>query len=389
MVRLFKSGLFIFLFMYASACGNEEYGNNIPDNIHVYEVSPHQATQFDIPYIVSDYQFISLDTPTDEIIEELRKVIIRDSRIYILNSHPTGSRAKISVYDSSGSFQFVIDRTGRGPGEYEEIYDFDITDDSIVVISSTHILYYDRSTGSHVNTVENNFDGHRIQWAKFFDNNSGVSSAGRGRANRSKNHLKFFETKSKSIFHEAVPFESHALILSSSRFLFETDEGVNARPVNSNIVYSIQKNQDSISVAPRYALDFGDLWIPESFLRTSFQNMDQIFTEGLHRQYVHTVDLFETNKILYATYTHERNNFVYIYDKETDQQLNISKFIENEISWPVQPITTLNEWIVGVTYPFEVESEGSNIDPTLQEIVDNSDNEGNPILVLVRFDLNQ
>ena len=388
-MNVFKSCCIILLFIYATACGEDGFENTLPENIPTYEISPLQAASRSIHDVVSNYKFISLEIPSDLILEKIRKVIFRDSRIYVLDTNSSGYRAKISVYDSSGSFQFVIDRSGRGPGEYELIHDFDLTDDNIVVIANANILYYDRSSGKHTNTIENNFDGDRIQWSKFFDNQSGVFAAGRGRANRSKNHLKFFETRSNSILHEAVPFDSHAIIIDGSyRFLFETDQGLNARPVNSNVVYNIQNDQDSITVDPRYALDFGDLWIPESFLRTSFRNMGQIFDEGLYREYVHTVDLFETKKNLYATYSYDKDRFAYIYDKETDQYLNISKFLENEISWPMHPLTTYNEWIIGAIYPFEVEAKDSQIDPALQREIEKITNDGNPILVLVNFNLN-
>ena len=389
-MNIFKFGSIIFLFIYATACGEEGFENTLPENVPTYEISPLQATQHSTHDVVSNYKFISLEIPDDLILENIRKVIFRDSKIYVLDTNSSGYRAKISVYDLSGSFEFSIDKSGRGPGEYELIHDFDLTDDNIVVIANANILYYDRSSGKHTNTVENNFDGDRIQWGKFFDNESGVFAAGRGRANRSKNHLKFFETSSNSIFYEAVPFDSHAIIIGGSyRFLFETDQGLYARPVNSNIVYSIQNDQDSITVDQGYALEFDDLWIPESFLRTSFRNMGQIFDEGLYKEYVHTVDLFETKKYLYATYTYDEDRFAYIYDKEIDQYLNISKLLENEIRWPMQPLTTYNEWIVGAIYPFEVETKDSQIAPALQEEIVKINNDGNPILVLVNFNLNQ
>lgn len=388
MIKFFKYGCIILLFVNATACGEDNYENILPDNIPAYEISPLQATSHSIHDIVSNYEFISLEIPDDLILENVRKVIFRDSKIFLLDTDNMGYRAKISVFDSNGRFQFVIDRSGRGPGEYELIHDFDITEDNIIAIANANILYYDRSTGEHKNTVENNFDGTRIQWANFFDNSSGVYAAGRGRANRSKNHLKFFETNSNSIVYEAVPFDSHAIIIGGSyRFLFETDEGLNARPVNSNVVYNIQNDQDSITVDQRYALDFGDLWIPESFLRTSFRNMGQIFDEGLYREYVHTVDLFETKNVLYATYTHNQDRFTYIYDKGTDQYLNISDFSDNQISWPMKPLTTYNEWIVGAIYPFEVQAKDSKITTELQKEIDKINNEGNPILVLVKFNL--
>lgn len=171
--------------------------------------------------------------------------------------------------------------------------------------------------------------------------------------------------------------------------LFETDQGLRSRPINSNIIYSIEARADSFAVIPEYLLDFGDLWVPESFLSTSFQNKDQIFTERLDQDYIHTVEVFENAEVLYVEYEYGGNSYVYIYDKQVDQALNISEFNDNHIGWLMKPITIFDEQIVGVVYPFEIQNEGLTIDPVLQEIIGVSGDEGQPVLVLARFDLSQ
>ncbi|MCC5914214.1 MAG: 6-bladed beta-propeller [Balneolaceae bacterium] len=373
------------------ACSEEEWeAIAIPEGIPKYAINPEQTAEVQLDDVLYDYQFLKLETPDDVAIELVRRVIFRDDRIYLFDSSPSGSRAKISVFDSDGTFQFVIDKTGRGPGEYTEIHDVDLTDENIIVISTSQILYYKRSTGSHVRTEENRFGNDRMQWARFFDDDTGVFTAGRGRANRSMNHLKFFDISSDSILYEALPFPSHAVQMAGSqRFLFSTDEGLYTRPVNSNVVYRINNGEDYFAVEPSYALDFGDLWVSEGFLRSSFRNMDQIFTERIYEDFVHTADIFETTEFLYAVYSFGGEEFVYLYDKETGSHKDVSNFGSNRIGWPFKPVATDADRIVGITFPFELSSDESELSPELQQIVHDSDNESNPILIFGRFGLDR
>lgn len=383
--------LFLFLILLTIGCtGEEEDVVAIPEGIPKYTISPENVAEVQLDEVMRDYQFLRLETPDEVSIELVRKVTFRDDRIYLFDSHPSGSRAKISVFDSDGAFQYVIDKTGRGPGEYTEIHDFDLTDENIIVISTSQILYYERSSGNHVRTENNRFGNDRMQWARFFDDETGVFVAGRGRANRSMNHLKFFDTNTESILQEVIPFPSHAVQMTASqRFFFSTEEGLHTRPVNSNIVYRIESEVDSFSVEPSYALDFGDLWVSESFLRTSFRNMDQIFTERIHEDFVHTADIFEVGDFLYIVYSYDGEDLAYLYDKETGRYKDVSKFGSNKIGWPFKPIATDADRIVGITFPFELRSDDSELSPELQQIVNDNDNDSNPILIFARFGLDQ
>ncbi|MCH8496077.1 MAG: 6-bladed beta-propeller [Balneolales bacterium] len=387
MNNLHKPWYVILILLSGFVTANEE--STILQDIPSYSISPLQATQISAQDVVADFKYIPLESPGTSFFLNIRKVIFRDSEIYILDMNPNGSRPKITVYDDSGKFRFAIDRPGRGPGEFEFIYDFVVTDDRIIIVTAARFLFFDRFTGEHMDTQFTNFTAEGIQWVHFFDNETGVFAAGRGRANQSKNHYKFFDLKTSSIIQESVPFSSAALILTSlnNRSFFETSEGLFSRPVNSNIVYKIDRDEDSFVVEPQYMLDFGRLWVPESFLRTSFQNMNEIFNRGLHDEFVVSADIYETSSNLYVNYVYERDRFAYLFDKTSEKSANISEFVENEIGWPFRPVATQDDWIVGVVYPYDLQQNSTNIDPTLQNILNNSDDDGNPILIFAKFEL--
>lgn len=391
MNSLLKPWIVISLFLFALACNSENNRDVVFENIDAYKIDPLQAKPYSIKDLVTDYKFISIELPDSLQFAGVRKVLFKESHIYILDISSTGSHPKIYAFDSSGSFEFAIDKPGRGPGEYEYIYDFDITEDMIVASTPINIQFYDRFTGSHIKSNDNRFDDNRINSIYLFNNETGVTAAGRNRGNRSLNHFKFFDVNTNAFFHEEVSFPSHALrFISSYRNLFETDEGLRARPENSNIIYSIQKNTtNDIIIEPEYFLDFGDLWVPESFLKTSFQQMDRIFNENLADEFVHTVDIFENSNILYATYPYKGKQYAYLFDKRIGKQVNFSALKDNHLGWPLKPVSSFDEWVVGVILPFELSDEESELDPALQEIIDSNNDEGSPILVLAKFGLNQ
>ncbi|MCH8558676.1 MAG: 6-bladed beta-propeller [Balneolia bacterium] len=377
----------LLILVFCLACSSD-FEDNLPEDLLTYEVHTLDAEPVSIARLTSEVSYIPFILPDDVQLQGVRKVIFSDDRIYLLDMSATGSQSRIFVFDDAGNYVFSIDRHGRGPGEYEYIYDLGITEEHIIIVTQSNFLYFDRSDGNYLRTVRNRFDDTSVQWVHFFNDDLAVAEGGRGRANRSMHHIKYLDIPSNSIIHEAVPFPSHAIIIAHSyRVLFETEQGLRSRPVNSNVVYSIEMESDSLAVEPLYRFEFGELWIPESFLRTSFRNMNEIFTERTHEQYIHTTDVFETDDILYVSYMYENESYVYIYDKQKELALNVSRFEDNHISWPMLPMTTSADWIAGVVYPFEIEDDHSTLDPALQEILSNSNDDGDPILVLAKFSL--
>jgi hypothetical protein len=68
-------------------------------------------------------RYIPLETNDDCLIGSVKKVLVRNSRIYVADF----SRAiALFVFDMNGKFLFKIARMGQGPGEYTSFRDFDI-----------------------------------------------------------------------------------------------------------------------------------------------------------------------------------------------------------------------------------------------------------------------
>lgn len=105
------------------------------------------------------HKIISIETSSESIVGRIRKVVISNNRIFILNRRGGG---QIMWFTLEGKFLGKIDRLGQGPGEYIEIRDFTIND------SNKEILILDRIDKVHFFDLSGEF-ARSISIAKEFD----------------------------------------------------------------------------------------------------------------------------------------------------------------------------------------------------------------------------
>lgn len=88
---------------------------------------------------------IALESSPEAIFGTIEKLIVSDSLIFIKDNRYSKA---IFVFDMTGHFQFKISNVGAGPGEYEDIFDFDVSGEDIYVNDSGRkILQYSKIDG--------------------------------------------------------------------------------------------------------------------------------------------------------------------------------------------------------------------------------------------------
>ncbi len=101
----------------------------------------------DIPEYVKNVTFLPLESGDNTLLGSVDKVAFYNDLIYIADYR---SR-KILAYDMNGKLCFVLDRQGRGPGEYLEVKSFTVDADNLYVLdnSGKKLLVYDSLTGEY------------------------------------------------------------------------------------------------------------------------------------------------------------------------------------------------------------------------------------------------
>lgn len=100
----------------------------------------------DIPEYVKEVTFLPLEAGDNTLLGSVDKVAFYNDLIYIADY----SSRKILAYDMNGKLCFVLDRQGRGPGEYLEVKSFTVDSDNLYVLDNIgkKLLAYDPLTGN-------------------------------------------------------------------------------------------------------------------------------------------------------------------------------------------------------------------------------------------------
>ena len=94
------------------------------------------------------YRFIPLETNDNTLLGRISKIVEYKDKFYIATD-----RKRILAFNADGSFSHRIDRPGRGPQEYTELADFDISNDRIFLLDHRKVLIY-TLTGEFIKRID-------------------------------------------------------------------------------------------------------------------------------------------------------------------------------------------------------------------------------------------
>lgn len=118
--------------------------SNKPDiqnnNLITIEIDHKKNEPLLLSSIVDSISFIKLETKNNEIISSPTKVQLFKNKIYILDRE----RNSIFIFNKSGDYLQKIQNTGKGPGEYLQLVDFEINNQGIYLLDyPNNIIHYD------------------------------------------------------------------------------------------------------------------------------------------------------------------------------------------------------------------------------------------------------
>jgi hypothetical protein len=130
----------IFVIIISCSCGRRTTNeiNNADSLIEIDLLSKPESTVKNLSDIAESINYIPLQTTEKSLIgPTILKILNIDSKFYIQKG---GLEGEILCFDIDGKFLFNINKTGRGPEEYDFITDYDINSDNSVltILSSTN-----------------------------------------------------------------------------------------------------------------------------------------------------------------------------------------------------------------------------------------------------------
>lgn len=150
MLMKIKNYLLIILTILVQGCASEQ---DIKfDSIWVYNAD---AVQPKAPDFVESVSYLSLESNKESMFKGIDKILFENQFIYIADYR----LKKIIAYNQDGTVRFVLDRFGRGPGEYLDIKSFAVNGSELYILDNFNrkIFIYDSLTGNFKNSVNINF----------------------------------------------------------------------------------------------------------------------------------------------------------------------------------------------------------------------------------------
>ncbi|MCD8184478.1 MAG: 6-bladed beta-propeller [Bacteroides sp.] len=289
------------------------------------------------------------------------------------------------AFNLDGSFVQQIGVTGNGPGEYVIPFEYSVNERdktlSVIDIEQRKMIVYslvdfrflsERRIPFYSDDMEQLPDGEYVWYNK-------VSS-------ETSDSYAFTTDENLKIKKSFLPidFES-GYSLGTNRKLYKQGNEVSLYTPFSPVLYRIQGD----SIYPAYQFKFGEKTLPSlDFLKENSANNKNYIPALLESPYVAFYDVYGSEQLLCVPYYADKIMYFGFYDKKNNIPYNFS---QNKIQSELQvgafssPIgVSRNGSFISLLRPgllLQLRDQGKEIDNRLVQLLDNSTEEDNPILL--------
>jgi hypothetical protein len=336
--------------------------------------------------VFTSVKFIPLETDSTSLLGDKIRLKFYEDEIFILD---LAGKNCVMRFTSDGHFLNAIGQRGRGEGEYVNLQDYSIFEDTVAILDSysgqSRILKYSKE-GSYLSSI-------RLDFAVFsFEKtaNGYILSTGYNR----KNHkYRIHITDNKGEIQSSFIKDNTELNLPMFEpNFFRWDSGICIHEVFEDEVYKYSSN----TITETYSFDLGDYSVPDEFFEKEFiESFPDLNKHGFANLKAYfesprlSVFIIDT-QILKGAETYSTAYQIF-YDK-FNHSLYRRNIVYNEVNGdPFQDLASLtnSDELVYILYPDQVvdnigylESLGNPTGSYLSEVNEMD----NPIIALIKLE---
>ena len=319
-----------------AACSHKDEQSLSHEEISVIKVNLDEAAPLRMSEFISEIEYLPLETPNDEPIGRIRKIILSNDFIGLHDA----SRNSVWLFTHEGDF---INRIriphGKGPGELEHLSDVIITSDQEIHALGAYRINIYNIEGEFIDQVEKNYLVYRFiydpesgNYIGYTNNTTNITLP----EGHSEKNLLIFDKKG-SIQNGFIPVPTGRVNMGFGvpNNFPEIRDQVRFFSHLNDTVYTL----DGESVYPKYILDYGKNSIPEevfdrrsNYSKLSYEWLEFRNNEIRGKNYVSNLTFFnETDPfIFFGISTGERPYYV-LYDKASNETTVGSSRLINDI----------------------------------------------------------
>lgn len=314
-----KASIFLFVIILSYFGYQKQKVKNVIDVL-----SPTSSKTYSVSDIAVNIEFIRLQTTGESLIDRVRKVVINSQNIYISNFN------EVFCFDTKGTFLYKLNRKGRGPEEYSNLFDYDINlnNDILIILSYNSILIFKNSIDGFVYSKQLNFTPQPSHIDFTGNNNDILLTYGNTMGNYPYQNI-VINLKGDTLttrpnyfkFFQSGPF--HAFI--NEILIYKTNNTLKFKELSDDTIFRLdQKNRSK----PYFVLNSrGKCITPEARANGNDFNEHSV-------DYLLFDKILETDRYLFYSYRFDKINYNYIYDKALDikSEIDSKSYLLDDIS---------------------------------------------------------
>ena len=327
--------------------------------------------------MVGQVDYIKLDS--SEPIGEITKMIVTENKIFILDAQVA---QQIFVFDKTGKLLFRIKNKGRGPKEYLSIWDIQIdTARNEIFVNDAlarSYLYFSTDDGQFIRREK----GIANCYAARIDNLY-INLQTNGQDFNDKENWAILVTDKDSVLYKGFefrPLQGDNYIVNS--IYRDNDGSLLYTPINSDTVY--QFSSPGTAYAKYVICQEKSIWKLYDEKLAELEICQRIKENNYTR---YSANFLATESYVFFSIQHKYNEYIAVKPYFWDKRKNIVYKWDVSISSTVRdiiahPEAVYNNTFIGVAPAVRIPDEYRHLfNPKLIELLDNSKEDDNPILV--------
>ncbi|MDR1756142.1 MAG: 6-bladed beta-propeller [Culturomica sp.] len=307
-----------------------------------------QRQHFDFGALIKSIKIIPLESTDESLLDNIYKVIVSDSHIYIQDNLKGGG---IAIFCKDGKF---IKRVpyGQGPGELSRLYDiaYDKGNNELIAYEHSFLTFFTAS-GEFIREEKLPFGFYNFTVIP----DGYIFKTIDGRGNSHLEYLKDYtlfitdrKFKLKSVGMYCLPMGK---VISGHDYLYNNNHNVIVTQMYSDTVYQyISKTKE---LKARYVLDYSKKKLPEHYLPfETYNDFDRVVKQNDYYYYIGRYLDTETHHVFFLENYNIGRTVIYR-DKQSGNLTGGTNadYNMNETPPVAFPISTSDNWLISVYLP--------------------------------------
>lgn len=259
-----------------------------------------KGKQFDFGSLIKEIMFIPLETTDESLLDNIIKILITDSHIYVMDGLQGGG---LVVFSSEGKFVRRISN-GSGPGELVRLYDiaYDFENDELIAYQHSFLMFFTPS-GEFIRQVKLPFGFYNFTAIPDGYLFKTLDRQGNGHLGKLEDYTllvtdKNFKLKSVSLFSPP-----NDISYGGYNYIHNNNGEVRLTQVYTDTIYHF--NNATNELKAQYIIDYSDKKLPCHYLKGSYSDFNNAINDNNYYYYLGEYLETGTQSVFYL-----RNNYI-------------------------------------------------------------------------------